>query len=541
MTESNEVHRGPPEMARRGLLASTPRAWAILRILRRAGFIRALRGGPWPEPEQVRQVLEELGVVFLKFGQVLALRRDVLPAEYIQALESLHDRLPAVDFEVVRDTVTRALGDTLETRFASFSEAPMASATIAQVHEATLLDGREVVVKVRRPDLASRIGEDTAILAHLAAAGEALDSRLRAMDLIGMVREFRSSLQREMDLELEGRTIRRFREPLSAVEGVWIPDVIPDYTTSEVLTMEHSPGMRVDRYAEAHPEEASQLAGSIATLVLHQMFETGLFHADPHPGNIFVLPDGRLCLHDFGMIGELDAPTTEGLTDVLEAFVDGDARALAEAYMSLGWLGDDIDRPALERDLGALIRDVRQGPLEDVSIGQAIEALLRTGSKHKVSNPGVLLLLARAFLIAEAVIRGLDPQVSVVNLFSAELERITMRRYSADRILDQTKRTVRGLERLGRDLPAQLERILTRFADGNLGRVQAPSVEAAVLRASLGIERLTGGLSSAALLVAGALLVAMGDWHRVVGDVMLGLGIIGAVTTAVGALHRSRT
>lgn len=536
-----EARTDPGAARRRGLLASSPRAWRILRILARAGFIGALRRGkPWPGPEKVKLALEELGVVFLKFGQVLALRRDLLPPDYIEALETLHDRLPPVDFDIVRRTVEQSFGTPLEARFARFDETPMASATIAQVHEAALSDGSEVVVKVRRPGLMDLIADDTAILARLAAAGEALDARLRAMDLIGMVREFRASLYRETDMVLEGQTIRRFRDPLSAIEGLWIPDVVKEYTTAEVLTMEHSPGVRIDRYAETHPEERTELAGRMATLVLHQVFETGLFHADPHPGNVFVLPDGRLCLHDFGMIGELDRPTIEGLTDVMQAFVDGDARGLTDAYMALGWLGEDIDRGALERDLGALIRGVRERPLEEVSIGQAIEALLRTGTKHKVSNPGVLLLLARAFLIAEAVIRQLDPQVSVARLFSAELERITIRRYSAERLRARTRQTVRGLERLGRDLPARLERILARLEAGNLGRVQAPSVEAAGLRASRDLERLTGALVSAGFLVAGALLVGIGGWHRLAGDLLILLGLVGALATAVGALFGSR-
>lgn len=207
------------------------------------------------------------------------------------------------------------------------------------MHAATLSGGRHVVVKVRRAGLGERIAQDTATLTYLAAIAERLQPRFRALDLVGMVREYRESLERETDFRLEGRTIGRFREALADTDGVWIPDVVPSHTTAAVLTLEHSPGERVDEYADRHPDLKHALAERIATLVLHQVFGTGLFHADPHPGNVFVLADGRLCLHDFGMIGELDERLRDGLTRVLEATVAGNARGLTDAYaVSLSYL-----------------------------------------------------------------------------------------------------------------------------------------------------------------------------------------------------------
>ena len=225
-----------------------PNFLRILRVLARHGFLRALRGkGRWPTPVQVREALEELGVVFLKFGQVMAVRRDLLPDAYIAELERLQDRLPAMPFQTVRGIVEEALGRPLEGRFARFETEPMAAATIAQVHQAALADGRHVVVKVRRAGLDQRIAEDTATLTYLAAAAERLVPRLRGFDLVGLVREFRETLQRETDLRLEGETIRRFRAACADVAGLWSPDVLPELTAPAVLTLEFSPGQRVDR------------------------------------------------------------------------------------------------------------------------------------------------------------------------------------------------------------------------------------------------------------------------------------------------------
>lgn len=519
----------------------SPHLIRILGILGRHGFFAAVRGSDhWPQPSQVREALEEGGVVFLKFGQVLAVRRDLLPTEYIRELERLHDRLPPMPLEEVVETVTDALGGAPAEVFASFDAEPLAAATIAQVHRATLLDGRLVVVKVRRPSLAGQIAEDTSTLAYLAALTEQLAPRLRRFDPVGMVAQFRKSLLRETDFRLEAQSIRRFRAAMADVEGLWIPDVIPERSTEAVLTMEHSPGERIDRYAEAHPDRRAALADPVAALVLRQVFREGLFHADPHPGNLFVLPDGRLCLHDFGMIGELDESMREALTALLAAVVAGDARAATDAYLDLGIVGPDVDRGALERDLGELLRQIRERPLSEVSVGDALESLLRVGSTHRIQNPGELLLLTRAFLIAESVLRGLEPALSVVDVFRRQLGDITARRYQPGMLAARAVRAGRQIEQLLVTAPNDLRRLLRRAADGEVGRVYAPGLERLGLRLSRGLERLAGAVASAGLLVAGSMVLDASGWPRLLGQAMLGVGILGCITVALGAWRAQR-
>ena len=517
---------------------SAPGVFRILRILARHGFIQAVRGqAHWPTPASVREALEELGVVFLKFGQVLALRRDLLPDEYIAELERLHDRLPPLDSETIRSTIEHELGGLLERLFAEFSPEPLAAATIAQVHRATLADGRSVVVKVRRPGLDEAAARDTAILTYLAAMAEQISPRLVSLDLVGMVREFREALAREMDFRLEARTIRRFRAARQGADGVWIPDVVPERSSEAVLTLEHSEGTRIDRYAETHPEARARLAQAVATLVLHQVFENGLFHADPHPGNVFVLPDGRLCLHDFGMVGELDERMREGLIALLEAAVRGDAREATDAYAELGLVGGDVDRDALERDVSSLLRSIRERPLAEISVGDALQSLLRVGTSHRVRNPGVILLLVRAFIVAEAVMRRLDQELNVLTVFDQELRRVTAERYSPERLLRRGQRFGRDLERMLQEAPAELRSALRRLAAGDLGIIHAPGLESAGHRASTGLERLTGATASSALLIAGALLATIGGWHQVAGDTLLLIGLLSVAKTALGAWY----
>ena len=520
---------------------AAPGVMHVLRVLARHGFARALRGsGHWPAPTHVREALEELGVVYLKFGQVLAMRRDLLPDPYIVELERLLDRLPPMPPGLASTIVERELGRPLGELFTSFDETPMAAATIAQVHRATLRDGREVVVKVRRAEVGARVAADLPTLIYLAALAERVSPPLRAFDLVGMVREFRESLGREMDFRLEAQSIARFRAALADTPGVWIPDTVSALSTQAVLTEEFSAGERIDVYAEMHPETKHRLAESISALVMHQVFETGLFHADPHPGNVFVLPDGRLCLHDFGMIGELDERMRDALGALLDSATRADVRGVADAYLELGLVGDDLDRTLLETELATVVRRLHERPIKELSIGEALESLVRVGSRHRVRNPGVILLLTRAFLIAESLMRHLDPQMNVLAVFEAEVPRLAAARRSPARLAAAGRALALQLERFLREAPNDVRRTLHRVADGELGRVRVPGLEAISLRASRDLERLTGGVASAASLIAGALLATIPGWHRAAGDVLLAVGVIGTVASARGALRKSR-
>ena len=249
------------------VLRATPRLMQILRVLARHKFLGALLGKRhWPPPKEVRETFEELGPTFLKLGQVLAMRRDLLPDAYIDELELLHDRLPPMGFDEVRATVEVELGAPLTELFSSFSEAPIAAATIAQVHEATMQGGRHVAVKVQRPCLKEMIATDNAALTYLAALGERLFPRLRALDLPLAVSAFAKSLNRETDFSREVRSIVLFRTALADVPDLWIPDVVAKCSSGTVLTLEFSAGERVDLYARLHPEAMPR---SINTCLLY--------------------------------------------------------------------------------------------------------------------------------------------------------------------------------------------------------------------------------------------------------------------------------
>ena len=526
------------------LLRAAPRLMQILRVLARHKFLGALRGKrQWPPPKEVRETFEELGLTFIKFGQVLAMRRDLLPDAYIDELELLHDQLPALGINAVRATVEAELGAPLTQLFASFSETPLAAATIAQVHEATMHDGRHVAVKVQRPGLDAIIATDIAALTSLVALGESLFTRLHALDLPVLVNEFANSLNRETDFQREARSIVLFRTALADVPDLWIPDIVAERSSGNVLTMEFSAGERVDLYASLHPEAMPRAINTLVRLMLQTIFEEGLFHADPHPGNVFILPDGRLSLLDFGMTGELDEAMRESLKHLLEAVVKGDAREATEAYLEMMPTSETVKRAALLLDIKAVLYEIHRTDLADVSIGDTFKSLLRAGSRHGVHNPPEFFLLTRAFVILEAMIRQLDPDHNYMGSFRDEISRLTAQHFSIERIKEKTITLARELERLINDAPGDTRRVLRRFAEGNIGRLQSPGIESLGGRVSRNLERLTGAIISAGLTVAGSLLVVAprdDGLHHSGGQAMVITGIFMMIIVSVNSLRRDR-
>jgi len=471
------------------------------------------------------------------------MRRDLLPDEYIYELEQLHDQLPPLGFDSVRTTVEIELGAPLTELFSSFSETPLAAATIGQVHEATTQDGRHVAVKVQRPGLEAIISTDIAALSYLVTLGESLFPRLRTLDLPVLVLEFANSLNRETDFSREAESIRLMRTAMADFPDLWIPDVVAECSGKTVLTLEFCDCERVDLYARRNPEAVSRLIDILVKVMLQAIFEEGLFHADPHPGNVLVLPDGRLCLLDFGMMGELDDAMRESLTHLLDAVVKNDTRLATDAYLDMTMASEKVNRAALMLDVKAVLYEIHRSNLADVSVGDAFALLLRAGSRHGVHNPSEFFHLTRAFVIMESMMRQLDPSYDYINAFRDQISRLTVQHFSLEQIKKKTGKFALELERLMIDFPGDTRRILRRVAEGNLGRLQAPAMEALGGTATRYLARLPGAIITAALMVAGALLVAASPdrgWHHDVGQIMVAAGIFSAIIISVKAMRRDR-
>lgn len=512
----------------------------VARVLFRHRLLGALLNRKkLPPPQAVRRAIEELGLTYIKFGQVLAMQRGLLPDAYIDELALLHDQVPAMGITAVRDIIETELGEPVDSLYLEFSETPLGAASIAQVHDATLWDGRRVAVKVQRPDLGEIISRDIAALNLLVRLGEKFIPRLRPLDLPAVLKELASGLRRETDFAREASSITVFRNTTAEYPDVWIPEVIADYTRGSVLTMEFSAGERIDAYARQHPEAMPQAMNTLVRLMMQTIFEDGLFHADPHPGNVFVLPDGRLSLLDFGSTGELDERMREALSVLLESVIRGDAETATIAYLEMAPESERVDRLALQNDIKAALYEIRRSNVAGASIGNVFEALVRAGTRNGVRNPGEFVLMSRAVVILESMIRQIAPDHDYMESFREQYSRLTVKHLSLGSIKDKTGRFARDIARLMRDGPSDTRRILRRMSEGDLGRL--PGLEAMAGRLSRNVERLAGSIIYAALVVSGALLSLApngGGGRHLASFIMTSIGVIGMLVTIVGAARR---
>lgn len=373
-------------------------------------YTRLLRPSVSPAT-RLCQMLEKLGTTFVKLGQGLSLRQDVLPEDYVKALQSLQDHVPGFASDLARSEIEEALGDSIENLFAEFDSTPLAAASIAQVHKARLPDGSPVIVKVRRPGLRNQVLRDVRLLKLVLRAVLTLAPQLQPYSLLEVVRESGLNLMKEMDFRLEMRHIQRFRAAFKDSSTIHIPAAIPELCTESVMVQEMSGGRQITD--PAVQENGPQLAINFADAYLQQFFVMGCIHADPHPGNLFIMDDGKICFHDFGMVGLIDISTRRKLAGFFLALISQDSEWLLDSYLDLGLLGAEVDRQQVQRGMSELIQEYASVSLNEWSLAKAMLSAARMGWGFQLRMPYHLLLIMRALLIMESTLRSLDPQFNM--------------------------------------------------------------------------------------------------------------------------------
>ena len=362
-------------------------------------------------PVQLRLAMQELGPTFVKLGQILAGRADLFGPEWIAEFEQLHSHVPAVPLERLRPQLREDLGAEPELVFARFDTEPLAAASIAQVHRARLHDGSEVVVKIRRPDIAETIAADLRLLARLAVLAEQALPWLQPYRPQRLVKELARSLQRELDLASECRSAERIAKNLAALPWIVVPRVHWAYTRERVNVQDFIDGIAGHHLDRLRPPEYDRrlLARRGAQAVLKMIVEDGLFHADPHPGNVFYLADNRIAFIDFGMVGRLAARRRAELLTLLLGLVQRDAQAVADVL--LDWTGDagEADIDTLETEIEAFVEQYHGVPLAQLSLSNMLADVTAILREHRLALPSDLALLIKAFITLEGLGRGLDP------------------------------------------------------------------------------------------------------------------------------------
>jgi ubiquinone biosynthesis protein len=483
----------------------------VLGIERLVPFHRGLLGHepreePYTRPEHVRLALEQLGATFVKLGQILSTRSDLLGPEYQGELAKLQDAVPAVSGDVIRELVTRELGQDPHTAFASFDVVPLAAASIGQAHAATLHDGTEVVVKVRRPGIVEQVQEDLEILQNLAARADRRWQAAGDYDLVGLVEEFSQTLRSELDYLREGRNAERFAANFAQDDQVHIPRVFWELTTSRVLTLERIRGIKVDDTTALDKAGIGRRAlAELATRVTAQMiFEDGLFHADPHPGNFFVEPGGRLGIIDFGMVGEVDERLRDRLGALLVALARRDSGQITDAVLALSTTRGRVDRAELRADLAAVVARNEGRTVGEIHLGTVIEEILAIVRRHHLQLPRELALLLKMVIMNEGMATRLDPDFRLGEALGPYAKRLASSNLSPTAFARHLARIGVDAVQLGGELPDHVRRLLTLIEDSGFEvHLRADEIEPLIART----ERV--GNRIAAAVIAGAFVQAL--------------------------------
>jgi len=464
-----------------------------------------------PVQQRLRLALEALGPAFVKLGQVLASRVDLLGPEWIASLDQLHDRATPVPFEALERQLLDDLGAPIAARFTAFDIHPAAAGSIAQVHRAELPDGSVVAVKIRRPGVSAAIEADLLLLEALAAWWEEENANARRFQPVELVRQLRKSLAREVDFGAEARSQERFAESFEGDPGVVVPHVRADFTRASLLVMDWvdgTPGTDMARL-DAEGFDRAVLAARGADAVLKMVLVDGMFHADPHPGNVFFLPGNRVALIDFGMIGWLSSKRRDELLDLLAAVAQRDPEAMRDVL--LAWA--DGRRVAAERfaeDLGRLLHLYEHASLREVSLGTLLTEMAAIMREHQLMLPADLALLFKALITLEGLGTRLVPHFRLIEHVTPFVRRLIAERWQPGRIAERMSGSAREWGRAVRSAPRLLESLARRFTDDGVAlRFEVREIEGFSRQLEQSVNRLTVGLVTAALIVGSSILMSV--------------------------------
>ncbi len=506
------------------LIANFSRAKEIVTVLARNGFADVLQRLDLPPQilrafgtsdkeklsqwERVRKVLEQLGPTFIKFGQLLSMRPDVVPEALIDELRKLQESVPPDAFDEVRPVIEDALKSPLEQVFESIDEVAAAGASMAQVHFAVLKDsGDSVAVKVQRPNLRKTIDADFDILMWFAEQAHERIVELKPYDLPGVVDTLRRGLEKEIDFRYEARSMSFFSIQNPYPESIHAPKVYEDFSSKRVLVMERIEGMRLSELMQ-DAEESKELAKNGSKSLFHQILISGFFHADPHGGNLRLQPDGRLCLLDWGLVGQLTTRMRYGLVDLFHAFIKGNAERVVRTAVNLADSGSPVDERSMEREVMVAMREHYNPETGVGNIGRAILQLLYIFGRNGIDLARDYSLTAKAILCVEEMGTTLDSKFNLKEAFEPVLIDLMKERRNPARLLKEARYSaMQGMQYL-QSLPDELRRILKKIEKDSLKvNLQHKGLEELDYTISDASNKITLGIIIGCLIVGSSLVI----------------------------------
>ncbi|MFN7840697.1 MAG: ABC1 kinase family protein [Pirellula sp.] len=453
---------------------------------------------------RIRMALTDLGPTFIKLGQVLSLRPDLVGSELAKELQSLQTQVPPDSFRDVRQVVEGELKQPIGEVFSYFAEIPIASASIGQVHEATLLDGTEVVVKVQHVNIQAKVNEDLEVLQGLAVMADRIPE-LAAWQPKSLVEQLSRTLRRELSFSREISNLQVFLRVLHGSDKLRIPISYPACSSARMLTMEKLEGRSIHSLAlhDGHgPCERRDVAKRIATLYVDMIFVKGLYHADPHPGNILIQEDGTVGLLDFGMVGRIDDTLRQAIEEMLFAVYSQDSALLTSLIKRAGKIPPAIDEAMLSNDVADLIATYSSQPIESIDLASALNDATDILHRHRITLPSQMGLLIKTLVTLQGTIRELSPGFSILEAVQPAVIQLRRGRFSPRRQLRRIRRLYVELEGLVERMPSQISSLMELIQEGRL------DVHLSHRGLSPSINRLVLGLLTSSLLLGSSILMA---------------------------------
>ncbi len=493
---------------------------------RLSGRRRAREQDLLTEPQRLRLALEELGPTFIKVGQVLSTRPDILPDEYIEELLKLQDRIPPVPFSEVASAIERELGKPWNKLFREISRKPVAAASIAQVHRAVTISGTEVVIKVQRPGIEETIATDISILRYLAGLLERHVPESRPYDPVSVADEISTIIHKELNFRLEASFTEKFRENFADDPRVVVPGVYWDLSARRVLTLDRIRGVKVNNVAEldARGIDRAKVARLLIDVFFKEVFEIGLFHGDLHAGNIFVMGEEKIALVDFGIVGRVDRKMQRNLADILINLIREDYEALTKVYFRMGILPEDIDRARFKREYADTLVHFLARPARDVSFGELLMDHVRLASRHHVRLPSEFILFDKCVIELEGLTRHLDPSINIIDASEPYAMKLFKKKLDPRFMIEEGLSTATDYKVLFRDFPVRAASIMEELAEGRM-RIEFlhRGLDTFMREMDRSSNRLTFGLIISALVIASALVITSGVKPLLFGYPVIGI------------------
>ena len=491
----------------------------IMKVLARYELMRGL------SPVKLRQILEELGPTFIKFGQIMSMRPDMIPADYCEELSKLRADVKPMDFAQVKRVLEEEYSEPPDSFFSSVEEVPFGSASIAQVHKAQLQDGRSVVIKVQRPGIMDKMAQDVKLLHRVSGILRIVSRAGRVVDFDAVIDEMWAAAQQELNFLTEAEHIREFAELNSDVRYIAFPSVERHLTTRRVLVMEMVEGIAVDDIETLKEQgyDLKEIGAKIGANYVKQVVDDGLFHADPHPGNIRI-SGGKVVWIDLGMVGRLSTRHRQLFREAVVAAADNDTRALADIVIALGMSSGHVDQNRLQNDLSGMLGRYGELDLGEIDAGALMLDLLRIAEENSITMPPGVSMLARGIMTLEGVLSRIDPETNFLGIVASHAMGSPWQDFDLQSAVRRGGRALRIFSRRAADIPVQMSDVLRMAARGQTKvNFELVGSEAPLSRLDRTVNRLVVGILAGCLVIGSSILCTTDMMPQILGIPLLGV------------------